>query len=172
MTVPDAERERVIALLREQAGEGRLDLDEFGARLDEAYQATTVDGLRHALRELPVTLDEPRRTTGAGPAAQPSQPAQPARGPGGHHHHNRPPRPPMSPAKAEAAARAAWGGHLGAYLSVNAMLIVIWALTTPGGYFWPMWPLMGWGIGLVSHGMAHRAAMRARERQRGRELPQ
>src|SRR5215210_274595 len=27
--------------------------------------------------------------------------------------------------------------------SVVALLVVIWALTTPGGYFWPIWPLLG-----------------------------
>jgi hypothetical protein len=29
------------------------------------------------------------------------------------------------------------------------MLIVIWA-TTGAGYFWPIWPLLGWGVGLVT----------------------
>ena len=28
------------------------------------------------------------------------------------------------------------------------MLIVIWA-ATGAGYFWPIWPLLGWGIGLM-----------------------
>jgi hypothetical protein len=35
-----------------------------------------------------------------------------------------------------------------AYLAVNLMLIAIWA-ATGGGYFWPIWPLLGWGIGLM-----------------------
>ena len=30
---------------------------------------------------------------------------------------------------------------------------VIW-ITTSGGYFWPIWPMMGWGIGLASHALA------------------
>ena len=64
-----------------------------------------------------------------------------------------------------AAAKAAWGAHLGAYLSVNLMLVVIWLLTTPGGYFWPMWPIMGWGIGMASHTMAHVAGSSARRRK-------
>src|SRR5215210_5611871 len=34
------------------------------------------------------------------------------------------------------------------YLLVNLMLIAIWA-ATGAGYFWPIWPLLGWGMGLV-----------------------
>ena len=39
-----------------------------------------------------------------------------------------------------------------AYLVVNARLVVIWALTDAGGYFWPIWPILGWGIALVLQG--------------------
>jgi hypothetical protein len=31
------------------------------------------------------------------------------------------------------------------YLAVSALLIVIWALTG-AGYFWPIWPILGWGV--------------------------
>ena len=31
------------------------------------------------------------------------------------------------------------------YLAVSALLIVIWALSG-AGYFWPMWPILGWGL--------------------------
>ena len=41
--------------------------------------------------------------------------------------------------------------HLVVYLTVNAMLILIWAMTS-SGYFWPIWPVAGWGIGVVMHG--------------------
>jgi hypothetical protein len=40
-------------------------------------------------------------------------------------------------------------GHLLVYVLVNAFLVVIWALTTPGGFFWPVFPIVGWGIGVV-----------------------
>jgi class 3 adenylate cyclase len=40
--------------------------------------------------------------------------------------------------------------HLTVYLIVNALLIGIWA-ATGGGYFWPIWPILGWGIGLGCH---------------------
>src|SRR4051812_40415245 len=41
--------------------------------------------------------------------------------------------------------------HATSYLMVMALLVTIWLLTTPGGYFWPIWPMLGWGIGLASH---------------------
>jgi hypothetical protein len=34
-----------------------------------------------------------------------------------------------------------------AYVLVNAFLIGIWAVTG-AGFFWPVFPLLGWGIGL------------------------
>ena len=40
-------------------------------------------------------------------------------------------------------------GHILVYLLVNAFLVVIWAVTSPGGFFWPVFPLVGWGIGVV-----------------------
>lgn len=41
--------------------------------------------------------------------------------------------------------------HVLAYLMVNAFLVGIWWLTSPGGFFWPMFPMFGWGIGVVFH---------------------
>ncbi len=40
-------------------------------------------------------------------------------------------------------------GHLLVYALVNTFLVVIWAVTTPGGFFWPVFPIVGWGIGVV-----------------------
>lgn len=40
--------------------------------------------------------------------------------------------------------------HLGSYIFVNAMLVLIWALTG-SAHPWPLYVLGGWGIGLVSH---------------------
>jgi hypothetical protein len=47
-------------------------------------------------------------------------------------------------------ARRDFGSHVAAYVVVNAFLIVIWAFTG-AGYFWPVWILAGWGVGLVLH---------------------
>jgi hypothetical protein len=39
--------------------------------------------------------------------------------------------------------------HLAVYSGVNFMLFVIWWLT--GGYPWFVFPLLGWGVGLLAH---------------------
>ena len=39
--------------------------------------------------------------------------------------------------------------HLLVYILVNTFLVVIWLLTDPGGFFWPMFPIAGWGIGVI-----------------------
>jgi hypothetical protein len=36
------------------------------------------------------------------------------------------------------------------YLAVMALLWVIW-LVTGAGYPWPVWPMLGWGIGVAGH---------------------
>jgi len=40
-------------------------------------------------------------------------------------------------------ARRALPGHARAWLALVLLLVAIWALTTPGGYFWPVWPALG-----------------------------
>ena len=40
-------------------------------------------------------------------------------------------------------------GHLLVYVMVNTFLTVIWAVTNTGGFFWPIFPMVGWGIGVV-----------------------
>jgi len=40
--------------------------------------------------------------------------------------------------------------HLAVYIVVNIVLILIWAFTGRG-YPWFVWPLGGWGIGLLFH---------------------
>lgn len=51
--VSDADRERVVEQLRAHHADGRIALDEFTERVEEAYRARTVADLQHALRELP-----------------------------------------------------------------------------------------------------------------------
>ena len=41
--------------------------------------------------------------------------------------------------------------HLLAYVLVNLLLNGIWLITNPGGFYWPMFPLLGWGIGVAFH---------------------
>lgn len=39
--------------------------------------------------------------------------------------------------------------HLLAYALVNTFVVVIWLVTTPGGFFWPIFLIALWGIGLA-----------------------
>lgn len=42
-------------------------------------------------------------------------------------------------------------GHLLMYVLVNGFLVVIWAMSDPNGFFWPIFLILGWGIGVVAN---------------------
>jgi hypothetical protein len=65
LRISDADRHQVAEVLREAAGEGRIDFEELDERLDATYAARTYADL------VPITLDLPARTA----AALPVQPA-------------------------------------------------------------------------------------------------
>ena len=48
--------------------------------------------------------------------------------------------------------------HVRAFVAVQLLLIAIWALSG-FGYFWVVWPLLGWGIGLVAHARCGRRGL-------------
>ena len=48
--------------------------------------------------------------------------------------------------------KLAFRSHLMAYVIVNAGLVMI-NLITSDDYFWAIWPMLGWGIGLAAHGV-------------------
>ena len=53
-----------------------------------------------------------------------------------------------------ARKRASFRTNLFTYLIVNGFLWVLWYFGNrddSGGYPWPIWPMFGWGIGLVFH---------------------
>jgi hypothetical protein len=54
-------------------------------------------------------------------------------------------------AKARLIKRREFIAHLFAYVLVNAFVIAIWVITG-SGFFWPVFPILGWGIGLFFHG--------------------
>lgn len=43
-------------------------------------------------------------------------------------------------------------GNLTAYIIVNAFLVVVNLLTSPK-HLWFYWPMLGWGIGVIFHGL-------------------
>lgn len=72
--------------------------------------------------------------------------------------------PPAEPDRADrdvaagpAAARSPHGclasltAPVRTYLVFMAFFVVLWAVGG-GGHFWPIWPALGWGLGLVNSG--------------------
>jgi hypothetical protein len=49
--------------------------------------------------------------------------------------------------------KRAFKASVASYVVVNAFLIGVWALSG-AGYFWPIWVILGWGIGLAGHAWA------------------
>ena len=54
-----------------------------------------------------------------------------------------------------ARKRASFKGHLGTYIVVNTFLWILWYFTgrnhSYDGVPWPIWPTLGWGIGITMH---------------------
>ncbi len=125
----EADRRHTIAELQRHYVDGRLGEDELGDRISRALAARTFGDLQALLRDLPASSPFP-------------EPAPPS---------------PATPRARRSALTPEHGfrAHLVSYLAVMALLLAVWLLTTPGGYFWPMWPMLGWGIGLVKHARAH-----------------
>lgn len=40
--------------------------------------------------------------------------------------------------------------HVVVYCAVNTLLVVIWAVSG-AAFFWPVWVIAGWGVGLAAH---------------------
>lgn len=59
LRVSDADRDRVAAILRDAAGEGRLDLGELDERLTLVYAAKTYGDLESVTQDLPLTPSTP-----------------------------------------------------------------------------------------------------------------
>lgn len=73
MRISDADRHRVQEILRQAAGEGRIDLEELDARLEASFAAKTYGDL------VPLTADILGPGQDAGPAARPQPPVLDAR---------------------------------------------------------------------------------------------
>jgi hypothetical protein len=56
--------------------------------------------------------------------------------------------PPVEPPVAEPVVprpRSRREAELRRFLATSILLVAIWALTG-AGYFWPVWPILGWGV--------------------------
>lgn len=116
-----------MAALREHFGAGRLSDDDLAERIAGAYEAMTLAELDA------LTLDLPSPESALPATSTPRRaPARRAR------------------TKAGSALATSVRIHATIYVLVNVMLIAIWAVSG-GGYFWPIWPILGWGVGLGGH---------------------
>jgi hypothetical protein len=80
LRISDQDRHRVAEVLREAAGEGRIDLDELDERLGATYAARTYADL------VPITLDLPAATTAQLPTRPAAPPAPVVPGPAEERH--------------------------------------------------------------------------------------
>lgn len=118
----DRERERTAGDLGQALTQGYLAMPEYEDRLQSTFRAQTTEELRQLTADLPV--NRLRRHDPRRRAAQ------------------------------QRAARMSARIHLAAYLAGSLLMLGIWLAVGLGGggwYFWPVWPIMGWGIGVASH---------------------
>lgn len=121
--VTDADRARAAELVTVATGDGLLELAEADERLATAWAARTAGELAVVESGLPKAWLTARRRH-------------------------------ESAALRRRAAQAALPAHLRSYLSVMALLVGIWlvvGLTAGAWYPWPVWPALGWGIGVAGH---------------------
>jgi hypothetical protein len=117
--IGDAERDRVIDQLADHHAAGRLTLAEFEDRMAAAQTARTGADLAVVTADLPA------------PTASPA---------------------PRSPARPAARRLLDLDPAVRTYLAVMALLWLIWlasAVVNGASYPWPIWPMLGWGIGVA-----------------------
>jgi hypothetical protein len=118
----DRERERTANQLGSALAQGYLGMGEYETRLQAAFAARTTAELGLLVADLP--LAQLRRND------------------------------PRRRGARRAAARRGVQIHLAGYLAMVVIVLTVWlavGLTAGAWYFWPIWPILGAGIGLVGH---------------------
>jgi len=126
----DRDRERTASQLGQALAQGYLAFEEYENRLQTTFTAHTTAELRQLVADLP--LGQLRRND------------------------------PQRQAARRQAARLGVRIHLGAYLAMVVIVLTVWlavGLTAGAWYFWPIWPILGAGIGLASHAIPVRLAV-------------
>jgi len=127
----DTDRQKTAARLGQALAQGYLEMDEYEQRVQAVFQTHTSGELKELLADLP--LDRIRRAD------------------------------PRRRAARMAAARRGVRIHLGAFVAMTIVVLAVWAavaVTTGAAYFWPIWPILGAAIGLISHALAVPGARR------------
>jgi hypothetical protein len=126
----DRERQATADALGQALGQGYLDVAEYDDRVRLAFVARSTAELRQLLTDLPI--HQLRRHDPGRRAAQ------------------------------HAAARLSVRLHLAAYLLMVVIVLTVWltvALSGGAWYFWPLWPILGAGIGIAAHAIAVRMGL-------------
>ena len=126
----DRERESTANQLGLALAQGYLAMDEYENRLQATFTTHTTAELRQLVADLP--LAQLRRND------------------------------PQRRAARQRAARLGVRIHFGAYLAMVVIVLTVWlavGLTAGAWYFWPIWPILGAGIGVVSHAIPVRLAV-------------
>jgi DUF1707 SHOCT-like domain/2TM domain len=132
----DREREKTANQLGSALAQGYLEIAEYEARLQAAFAAHTTAELHPLVADLP--LAQMRRND------------------------------PRRREARRAAARRGVQLHLAGYLAMVVIVLTVWlavGLTAGAWYFWPIWPILGAGIGVVGHALPIRYATRCPMRQ-------
>ena len=120
----DRDRERTANQLGSALAQGYLEMAEYESRLKTAFAAHTTAELRELLADLP--LAQLRRN---------------------------------DPRRREVRRRAARRSvhiHLAGYLAMVAIVLTVWLAVGLGGggwYSWPIWPILGAGVGVLGHAL-------------------
>ena len=126
----DREREKTANRLGQALALGYLEMAEYESRLTAAFAAQTTAELHGLVVDLP--LAHLRRTD------------------------------PRRQAARRKAARRGVQIHLAGYLAMVVVVLTVWLAVGLGAgawYFWPIWPILGAGIGVLSHAIPVRLAL-------------
>jgi hypothetical protein len=126
----DADRERTAARLGVALSQGYLAFPEYETRMQQAFAATTTAELNPLTADLPAAV---RR------------------------------HDPQRAAAKVRAAKLSIRLHVAAYLAMVVIVLTVYLATAVfagATYFWPIWPILGAGIGLASHVIPVKMALR------------
>jgi len=132
----DRERDQTANQLGSALAQGYLEMGEYETRLAAAFAAHTTAELGELVADLP--LGQLRRND------------------------------PRRREARRAAARRGVQIHLAGYLAMVVIVLTVWlavGLTAGAWYFWPVWPILGAGIGVLGHALPIRHAFACPARQ-------
>jgi hypothetical protein len=56
-------------------------------------------------------------------------------------------------ARSQLKKKQEFNQYLWTYAGVSALVFGVWFVTTPTGYFWPIWVIFGMGVGAIFAGL-------------------